>query len=155
MTDEQVIVALTDRYAVALTIFGEARSEAIEGRIAVANCIRNRLKANRVSFGRTPLDVCMKPWQFSCWKKAGGGANHEATMNAARQLVQPTSGIISPMLRECLWITDGLLGWQFGDNTHSSTHYLTAALFESDPPKWVHGLLPACRVGAHLFFIAR
>lgn len=55
----------------AKTIYGEARGEyeALEGGlsslIAIGNVVINRL--NGRGFGRSVKEVCLKPFQFSCW----------------------------------------------------------------------------------------
>jgi N-acetylmuramoyl-L-alanine amidase len=50
----------------ARTVFGEARGETVEGQIAVLWVIRNRV-LQPCWWGRTVTDVCLKPYQFSCW----------------------------------------------------------------------------------------
>lgn len=47
----------------ALTVAQEAGAESYEGKLAVAYVIRNRADKAGCSF----TDVCLKPWQFSCW----------------------------------------------------------------------------------------
>jgi hypothetical protein len=141
---------LSEPQVVGLTLFGEARGEPVEGRIAVANVIRNRVVAQRRTFGLTPRDVCLKPWQFSCWRQEGGAANYGDLLSAARLL---SRGVLAgPMLRECLWIAHGLLDRQFGDSVHGATHYLTAELFARNRPVWSVGHDPVCHVNSHLFF---
>ena len=50
----------------ARTIVGEARGEGHTGMVAVANVVMNRV-AKPSWWGRTVKDVCLKPYQFSCW----------------------------------------------------------------------------------------
>lgn len=62
---------LLDKYAHAndiaiYTIVAEGRNQSLEGQIAIANVIRNRVAQKRW-YGRTVEEVCKKPWQFSCW----------------------------------------------------------------------------------------
>ena len=52
----------------AKTVWGEARGEDKEGRIAVASVILNR-KNKQGWMGKTIIDVCLKKWQFSCWNE--------------------------------------------------------------------------------------
>lgn len=150
MRDEEIVPALSELQVVALTLWGEARGEPIEGRFAVANAIRNRVKAQRASFGFSPRDVCLKAWQFSCWLPGPvGGANYQSVLAAARHLLG-ADALGGPVVRECVWIADGLLGFQFGDTVQGSTHYLTAALFADAPPAWAKGKTPTCQVNRHL-----
>ena len=57
----------------ARTIWGEARGEGKEGMEAVASVILNRTEiAKRLDgywWGNTIIQVCQKPYQFSCWNK--------------------------------------------------------------------------------------
>lgn len=55
LTQEQRIVAQT--------ILGEARGEGEAGMYAVACVIAQR----SIAWGKTPTQVCLKKWQFSCW----------------------------------------------------------------------------------------
>lgn len=48
---------------IALTLFGEARGETHQGKVAVASVIYNRAKER----GVTMTAVCLQPKQFSCW----------------------------------------------------------------------------------------
>lgn len=51
------------------TVWGEARGEGAPGQIAVAWVIKNRVDRFPGSWwGKTYKDVCLHPWQFSCWK---------------------------------------------------------------------------------------
>ena len=57
LTQEQRIVAMT--------ILGEARGEGEVGMYAVACIIAQR----SIAWKQTPMQVCLKDWQFSCWNK--------------------------------------------------------------------------------------
>lgn len=140
---------LTDHHALALTLWGEARGEPLEGRVAVASVIRNRLKTGR--WGESYRDVCLWPWQFSCWKPQGGKDNYEATRALAYQLIRDEKPEDS-ILRECLWIAHGIIGEWIRDSVKGGTHYMTRELYETKPPYWVNGKKPIATVGAHVFF---
>lgn len=142
-----VLSAVTDEDIVALTLFGEARGEGPEGRIAVANVIRNRVGAR--TFGETLRAVCLKPKQFSCWIEAGGASNYSLLMDTARTVA--AGGPIGPVLRECRWIARGLFANEFVDNTRGATHYLTLALIGSRPPAWARNQRVLVTLGAHAF----
>ena len=55
LTQEQRIIAMT--------ILGEARGEGEAGMYAVGCIIAQR----SIAWGKTPRQVCLKKWQFSCW----------------------------------------------------------------------------------------
>ena len=50
----------------ARTLYGEARGEPHQGRLLVAYVILNRWRT-QYRGNRTIRDVCLDPWQFSCW----------------------------------------------------------------------------------------
>lgn len=54
-----------DFWFLAATIYGEARGEPWQGKVAVAWVIQNRLKSRR--WGNSYRSVVTAPKQFSCW----------------------------------------------------------------------------------------
>ncbi|RYE62086.1 MAG: cell wall hydrolase, partial [Oxalobacteraceae bacterium] len=58
-----------DRDVLARTVWGEARGEGINGMVAVAWTIRNRVEdaKDRSWWGEGYSGVCQRPYQFSCW----------------------------------------------------------------------------------------
>lgn len=60
-----------DRDVLARTLWGEVRGESLEGQIAVAWSIRNRVNAGKAKswWGEGYTGVCQKPYQFGCWNK--------------------------------------------------------------------------------------
>lgn len=147
----EIIAQLSEAQVVALTLFGEARGEPIEGRIAIASIIRNRVTLKRHAFGLTPREACLKRWQFSCWIPEGGAVNYGVLMDAVHLV---SSNALSPMLRECLWVADGALGGLFLESVKGSTHYYNPAAMKpaGTMPDWAVGKTPACTINAHLFF---
>lgn len=148
MTDADLLAQLATDQVLAITLYGEARGEAVEGRIAVASVVMNRVKAKR--FGHDARAVCLAPLQFSCWQPKGGQENYDDVMAIARATANGTAP--GPILRECAWIALGALSGDIRDRVNGSTHYLTADLFRIAPPAWAKGKTPAVRVGSQLFF---
>ena len=147
MTELEIIAALSERNVVALTLFGEVRNEPIEGIVAVACVIRNRVRTQYR--GQTYRQCCLAPWQFSCWKVEGGKANHEALMILARELV----GGQTPKDRafaECDYVAQGVLSDTFRDRVGRCRHYHTSAM--KPRPEWAIGKTPAYEVSSHLFY---
>lgn len=143
-----VIARLSVRDVIALTLYGEARGEGPEGRIAVANVLRNRL--SRRHLGQTYRGVCLMPFQFSCWLEVGGATNYGVLIDTARLLIGGQAS--GPVLKECQWIADGLLSDSFVDNTHGATHYLTTNLYATRPPSWAAKARVLAQIGNHVFF---
>ena len=57
----------------ARTIYGEARGELVRGKEAVAAVVMNRVRRAMERggywWGSTAEEVCLRPWQFSCWNE--------------------------------------------------------------------------------------
>jgi len=155
MHDSEVKAALRDFHALALTLWGEARGEPIEGKVFVGSVIRNRVnKPGR--FGNTYRAVCLARLQFSCWWKAGGGANYDRVMARARATVGDYAdrSVLprDPSFEECCFVAEGIIGGQLLDRSKGADHYMTSALFRSTPPEWAKGKTPIVTVGAHVGF---
>ncbi len=59
---------IADDGILARTAWGENRGGGIDGMTSVINVIMNR--AHKPSWwGKTPREVCLKPWQFDCWNE--------------------------------------------------------------------------------------
>lgn len=150
MTDDQIREALTEPQVLALTLYGEARSEQLEGRVAVGCVIRNRVESGR--WGSSYREVCLKKWQFSCWIPEGGLANYEIVMSAARMLLRKDR--VVPVLGECLWIADGLMAGVLLDRVKGANHYYAPKAMKpaGRVPGWAKGKTPHVTVGEHRFF---
>lgn len=143
--------ALSDRDVLALTIWAEARGESLEGRVAVACVVRNRMALRR----QTVRDVCLAPAQFSCWATAGGAANYRALMAVVDAIV---GGRVVPdqLVRECQWVADGILSGACRDISRGADHYLTTTLLSSTAkPRWVTSMTWTATIGAHAFYRSR
>ena len=130
----------------ARTIFGEARGEPDEGKIAVAWVIRNRAAiaqaTGRRQFGDgSPASACQRPFQFSCWNNNDPNAARLRALDADNP---------DPVFAECLRIAEDVLGDQTPDPTDGATFYHTRAL--NPPPDWSRGKTPCATIGHHLFF---
>lgn len=138
----------TDAQRVAATLWAEARSEPVQGIVAVANVIRNRAKKPGW-WGEGYSGVCLAPKQFSCWTPEGGQRNYDRLLTVMQQFAAGTP-ITDPGLRECIGIAHLAMGDYLRDNTKGSYHYHTATL--SPRPKWAKGHTPVVQVGSHVFY---
>ena len=59
-------ISRNDLIVMAKTMWGEARGEGYNGLVAVGWVIQNRCERGGW-FGNTIREVCLKPYQFSCW----------------------------------------------------------------------------------------
>ncbi len=125
----------------ARTIYGEARGESLKGKEAIANVILNRIKKASLNrnfwWGHTIEQVCLKPYQFSCWNK--NDVNYRIITN-----ISPSDAIFQTCQRVARRAICGLLE----DNTQNATHYHS----ETVSPKWALGKAPCVSIGSHLFY---
>lgn len=121
----------------ARTIYGEARGEPFEGRIAVGRIIINRWQSGRWFAGKTIAETCRKPWQFSCW-------NASDPNRAKLSAISPTD----PTMQECIRAAEAAERGDGPDWLTGCTHYHTTAV----RPDWAAGKTPAGQIGAHLFY---
>ncbi|WP_422366424.1 cell wall hydrolase [Pelagibius sp.] len=117
----------------ARTIYGEARGEAWEGKIAVGHVIRNRAEKR----GTSPAREAQRPWQFSCW--------NENDPNRAKLLAVTK---VSAAFRDCWAAAEAVLTGAEPDPTGGARHYHTPAV----SPFWSRGKEPCAVIGGHLFF---
>lgn len=135
----------------ARTLWGEARGEDRQGREMVANVIMNRVNADLGNDGKPDwwgegvVEVCLAPWQFSCWLP--GDPNRA-------KLVAVTAE--DRVFAQCLDIAAAALAGDLPDRTAGATHYLNPEVTKKQNrgglPKWVRGRTPTAIHGRHHFF---
>lgn len=125
----------------ARTLYGEARGEPVRGKEAIAAVIINRVKRAEARgwywWGNTIQEVCLRPWQFSCWN---AGDPNRKKIEAVRT---GNRGFDS-----CLRIARRAVAQVLADPTDGATHYHTTAI----TPPWAKGREPSVRIGNHLFY---
>ena len=120
----------------ARTVYGEARGEDYNGKLAVSNVLHNRVKEGGW-YGDSLRFVCLKPYQFSCWLK---NDPHRAKLEAV--------DYDDMHLRECLRAVLEAQDSQ-DDITYGANHYLVSTL---DPkPDWYDESKITVSVGHHTF----
>ncbi len=140
---------LSDIEIVGLTIYGESRGEPIEGQIAVANVIKNRLRAQPSKY-KNYANVCLEKLQFSCWNQ--GDPNRAVLEEIAAKMITGQTPVDST-LRQCLFIAKGIISWDVLDNTKGAMNYLTEQLFSSpDRPNWAKNPKNVMFTGRQVFF---
>lgn len=137
----------TDLLVGALTIYGEARGDTQEGKVAVAHTILNRCKAQKWWGKGVPAlvdhsiaEVCLTPSQFSCWNEK----DPNRKVLDAMQKEGLAFNISGKDFRACLKaLIDAVDGFTI-DHTKGCTHYVTTALHQSGKaPEW-------CRRGDYI-----
>lgn len=125
----------------ARTLWGEARGEGITGMQGVAFVILNRVTyaQSRGGFwwGNSILEVCQKPYQFSCWNKDDPNFRQLVALNDTDQLFLLAKRTASR----------AFLGF-IKDITNAADHYHVRTIM----PHWAMGQTPVARIGRHLFY---
>ena len=152
MTLAEIQAALLADDVVSLTIWAEARSEPIEGQIAVGCVIRNRLPR----YGGDYKAVCFAPKQFSCWNDTDD-INHVQLLDYAQRFltghgVHATGGDLA--LRQCQWVAEGVTRHLLKDNTGGANHYYSPSgmVPKGRVPSWAKGKGPTAVIGRHRFY---
>jgi Cell Wall Hydrolase len=141
------MVGLTDEEALALTVWGEARSEVIEGKIGVAMVIRNRVQQHYRG-ASSYVEVCLAHVQFSAW------TDEWAQMSAEQEMLTGDPTLAhhpDPVIHLCVEIARATMAGTLADNTGSApggaTHYFADAI---PTPAWARGV-PCVRLGTQFF----
>jgi hypothetical protein len=143
---------LSDKQLLAILLYGEARGEPVEGQIAVANVVRNRVRKPSW-WGSNWQEVILKAtkvkdkWyaEFSCFNE--DDPNCQKLLSIVRD---PTN--LPKIMRQLSWIAEGIIGDLIEDNTHGACYYMTNSLYNSDrKPKWATKMKITCVKGNDTF----
>lgn len=134
---------LTDARLMALCIYGEARSESLAGKIAVAHTVMNRVMLPKW-WGKTIQEVILKPKQFSCFNE--GDKNRLSLKAIAADWDKAFQR--NRILRECYYVAEGVIEGDLRDNTDGATHYHTTGC----DPAWDDAMTLTDTIGNHEFF---
>lgn len=118
--------AHTDNQLWVMTVWGEARGEPRQGKIAVAWVIKNRAESVPPRFGASITRVCLKPYQFSCWNPKD--PNRTKMLNPLKHDTQAA-------WNACVEVVEGVRDGRIPDPTHGATHYFEQSLL----PEWAKG----------------
>ncbi|MCF8495847.1 MAG: cell wall hydrolase [Alphaproteobacteria bacterium] len=125
----------------ARTLWGEARGEGTGGMEAVAAVILNRVKVaqerERFWWGNNIIQVCQKPYQFSCWNRSDPNFR-------ILQAVDETDLYFATAMR----IARRALAGALRDPTHGATHYHARSI----SPYWAREETPTAILGRHVFY---
>lgn len=116
-----------EAYCLAHAIYHESRGESINGQIAVAHVIKNRVKSNR--YPDSYCGVAYQPHQFTDIKKTKPNYNSESW-----EIAVEIAGFV-------------YIGF-IDDNTKGSTHYYA---HKKVKPYWSKSLKLVGRIGDHTF----
>lgn len=134
------LFASADIDVLARTIYGEARGEDDEGKIAVACVVLNRITSGVTWWGYDVQTVCKKPYQFSCWNV--GDPNRSIIMAASKK---------DPVFAKCLSIASDAVRRKLIDATNGADSYKRTGTTAS----WAKNLTPVATIGHHEFYVTR
>ena len=120
----------------ARTLWGEARGERSQGRQAVACVILNRVA--RPGWPNDVAQVCLQPWQFSCWNDDDPNRDKLQAVDAD-----------DPQFADALRVAKLAIAGDLFDITEGADHYHATSI---DPPSWVKGAKPSATIGDHVFY---
>lgn len=133
---------LTETQLMALVIYGEARGELKEGKIAVGSVIIERKKQS----GESIKNIILDPHQFSCFSV--DNKQYEKLKNIAMHWNRYET---DPLLRECQVISTKLLQKTLFHKTiknNSVTHFKTNQV----NPVWAKQMRFVIQIGNHQFY---
>lgn len=130
-----------ERLIFAKTLFGEARQEGLKGMEAVAAVIMNRLnhalKKGDFWWGNSLLEICLKPFQFSCWR------NRET--DPAGFITPPAD---DPLFQMAVRVANRAANGLLPDPTNGATSYHDI----DENPAWSTLAVPSAEIGRRLFY---
>jgi len=115
---------------IAITILAEARGEGQGGMYAVAAVIAQRAFERK----RTPTEVCLKKWQFSCW-------NGKRLKDLEYLLKVPQGKYALALAKNIKLLSRDFVG--FANHYHNN---------KIKPPYWAKGEKPVKIIGNHIFY---
>lgn len=125
----------------ARTLWGEARGEGTGGMEAVASVILNRVeiaqKKGSYWWGNNIIQVCQKPYQFSCWNRADPNFRKLQAVDAHDLYFATAQRIARRALAGTL-----------KDQTGGATHYHANNVL----PYWAKRKTPTASIGRHIFY---
>ena len=122
---------------VARTLYGEARREPPETRLAIAEVVYNRALQRSPRFGMSVEAVCRQPDQFSCWNP--GDPNRNRTLSISLR---------DPEIADCVTIARDLVAGRVGGLTLGADHYHHRRV----SPYYSREHAPCAQIGNYLFF---
>ncbi|MCP3681585.1 MAG: cell wall hydrolase [bacterium] len=130
---------------IAMTMYGEARGQSLNGQILVGFTLMNRWKhPNPRRYGKTLHDICWKREQFDCWKK--GNVNYKKMHKAMQTLIDMG---VSKRMEQCMYLSSGVLTGHILDISKGANHFYAT---KTKKPFWAKGHTPCVIEGDHAFY---
>lgn len=153
--DNTIFENLADDKLLALTIWGEASTQGTDGKMAVANVVKNRTKdASNTSFvdkdilsrtGSLWKAVILKNKQFSCFNASDAQRPKLETRAKNWDSNYQSDSNLQQSYNIANMAVNGILV----DNTNGATHYFNPSLAN---PSWAKALDYIGNIGDHVFY---
>jgi len=143
----EIFSPLSEAEIMALTIYGEARGESHEGKIAVGSVILERVK-HREWDGDTIHEVCLMPYQFSCYLP--GDPNFQALRLIAGDWDKKS--MRSMAMSECYQIASGMLDGTIPETPEIEKAHCCQYKTVKAQAAWAKKMNLIATVGAHEFY---
>ena len=130
---------VSDETWAAMTIWQEAQGESYEGKLAVAEVIRNRTRARHMSDGTVP-GTCLWPVQFSGWNAIDPTPKYRERIEGAKL------DDSDPIVKDCIraW-KEAMAG---SDTVKGAMYYFNPHIVK---PAWAREATVLATVGNHVF----
>lgn len=142
--DDRIYIRELEADTLARTMWGEARGEGSAGMHAVAAVVMNRVAVARARgtywWGNSVIQVCQKPYQFSCWNKDDPNFRRVVAVDLSDR-----------HFAAALDMARRAVAGHLPDPTHGSTHYHADSIM----PAWAKGEEARAVIGRHIFYRLR
>jgi hypothetical protein len=142
-----VFLTLSDKQIMALTLYGEARGEPCEGKIAVGSVILERVE-HRDWDGKTIPEVCLKPWQFSCFNEKD--PNYWIMVHIAEHWDYEMK--YNKYLNDCYTIASGLIDGSITRTKEIAENHATQYIRIDCNAPWEKEMKKVTTIGGHDFY---
>jgi len=135
---------LADGDLLGLLIYLEGRGEPIEGRIAIANVVRNRVNKSE---SKSYFAIITAKNQFSCFNS--NDPNYSIGVSiATRMFNRQMYEDLTHKLQECRWVAMGIVNGSILDNTQGAKFYFNPKIVI---PSWAKDMTTTVKIGNHTF----
>lgn len=114
------------------TIYGEARGESFQGKVAVGFVMDTRQKDN------LHWNDILSPWQFSCWNKDDPNL----------PILLDKLSVYDPAYQDCISVANQIIGRTAVNPVPKADHYCNVSVF----PSWSKDMQDLGIIGRHKFF---
>lgn len=130
-------LSIDDLIAATQTIAMEARTQSVNGQVAVGAVLLNRLSRPKYFKCSTIWEVCHAPWQFSCWNNSS-----DKNLEVVMMMRLHDRSMITAMKAF-------LTAFEGTDPTWGADHYFADYIA---PPNWAKPENKTIQIDTHIFY---